>query len=148
MDRPETSFICKRLIRGKDSHAECLLDSLEHGVFDALTKGYLRQVVVSVLLSLGGTAQGRNGNEIIETYRMSVSYQDGHPSLQLESSHERSTGQSHSGRDIASVSAQHTGSGVQTSLNSMLACLILHLQSFKVLFLCSLCGRLVLTNRY
>ncbi|KAF8929988.1 HORMA domain-containing protein 1 [Haplosporangium bisporale] len=92
LDCPETGFICKRLVRGKDSHADCLLDSVEHGVFDALTKGYLRQIVVSVLLNLSGTAQRRIGSKIIETYKLTVSYQDGHPSLQLESSPKQSLG--------------------------------------------------------
>ncbi|KAF9217987.1 DNA binding protein [Podila verticillata] len=92
LDCPETGFICKRLVRGKDSHADCLLDSVEHGVFDALTKGYLRQIVVSVLLNLGGTAQRRIGSKIIETYKLTVSYQDGHPSLQLKSSPKQSLG--------------------------------------------------------
>ncbi|KAI9240901.1 MAG: HORMA domain-containing protein [Podila humilis] len=131
LDCPETGFICKRLVRGKDSHADCLLDSVEHGVFDALTKGYLRQIVVSVLLNLGGTAQRRIGSKIIETYKLTVSYQDGHPSLQLESLPKQSSGQGQSGRHAISVPTQHTGSGVQTSFSSMLACLIRHLQSFQ-----------------
>ncbi|KAG0335113.1 hypothetical protein BG000_007777 [Podila horticola] len=130
-DHQGTSFVLKRLVCGMDFDADLLLEGHERGVLEALTKGYLRQLILSVSLTLGGTAGRSNGKTYNETFTLGFSYQHGYPSLKLESSPQQDPIQVHSSRDKTLTLAPPTCSQVKGSISAMLDCLVEYLQPFQ-----------------
>ncbi|KAG0327175.1 DNA binding protein [Podila horticola] len=121
----------KRLVRGKHSEADMLLDWLEHGIFDALSRQYLRQLVVGISLDLGEAKmiQQDSNDKMVETYTFNFSYQDGRPSVQLEAPSERASG---SGQHSQAPTLQ-TVAQVQGSIAQMLRRLIVYTQTLEAL---------------
>lgn len=130
-DDNEHQVRIKRLVRGQHSEADLLLDWLEHGIFDALSRQYLRQLVVGISLDLGETEmiqQGSSNDKMVETYTFNFLYQDGHPSVQLEAPSEKVSGSGpHSQAPTLQTVAQ-----VQSSIAQMLRRLIVYTQTLEV----------------
>lgn len=58
----------KSFRRGKDRRSDQLLDWIERGCFDALSKKYLKQAILTVLSDAPGP------NNVLETYTLKVTY--------------------------------------------------------------------------
>ena len=77
-DRPDTHRLdagsssnplsVMRMQRGKSSEADKLIDLIEHGVRDAIDKGYLKQLVLAIFVDPEDTTN------VIETYTFNFSY--------------------------------------------------------------------------
>ncbi|KAG0038890.1 DNA binding protein [Podila clonocystis] len=131
-DDNEHQVRIKRLIRGQHPEADLLLNWLEHGIFDALSRQYLRQLVVGISLDLGETEkrqQGGSNDKMVETYTFNFSNQDGHPSVQLEAPSERGSG---SGQHRQARTLQ-TVAQVQGSVAQILRRLIVYTQTLEAL---------------
>jgi len=78
LDRPDTHRLeagsssnplsVMRMQRGKSSEADKLIDLIEHGVRDAIDKGYLKQLVLAIFVDPEDTTN------VIETYTFNFSY--------------------------------------------------------------------------
>ncbi|KAG0077561.1 DNA binding protein [Podila epicladia] len=122
----------KRLVRGQHSEADLLLDWLEHGIFDALSRQYLRQLVVGISLKLGETEMIRQGSindKMVETYTFNFVYQDGHPSVQLEAPSDRESGS----KQYRQAPSLQTVKQVQGSIVQILRRLIVYTQTLEAL---------------
>ncbi|KAI9234923.1 MAG: DNA-binding protein [Podila humilis] len=131
-DDNEHQVRVKRMVRGQNSEADILLDWLENGIFDALSRQYLRQLVVGISLDLGETEMHGGNGKTVETYTFDFSYQGGYPSVQLESPSEASgSDQRSEGKDKAST--LQTVAQVQGSIAQMLRRLIVYTQTLEAL---------------
>ncbi|KAF9333473.1 DNA binding protein [Podila minutissima] len=131
-DDNEHQVRIKRLVRGQHSEADLLLDWLEHGIFDALSRQYLRQLVVGISLDLGETKmvqQDSSNDKMVETYTFNFLYQGGHPSVQLEAPSENVSG---SGQHSQAPTLQRVAQ-VQGSIAQMLRRLIVYTQTLEAL---------------
>ncbi|KAG0028041.1 HORMA domain-containing protein 1 [Podila clonocystis] len=131
-DDNEHQVRIKRLIRGQHPEADLLLNWLEHGIFDALSRQYLRQLVVGISLDLGETEktqQGGSNDKMVETYTFNFSNQDGHPSVQLEAPSERGSGPG----QLRQAPTLQTVAQVQGSVAQILRRLIVYTQTLEAL---------------
>ncbi|KAG0222954.1 DNA binding protein [Actinomortierella wolfii] len=64
--------------RGYSLEGDTYLNWLEHGIFDALTKQYLRTIVLGIYLDKSRPI------ELSESYTFNISYSDGKPSVDVE----------------------------------------------------------------
>jgi len=147
-DDNEHQVRIKRMTRGQNSEADLLLDWLEHGIFDALSRQYLRQLVVGISLDLDETEMDGNG-KMVETYTFNFSYRNSHPSVQLEPHLKASGfGQHSKDKDKGSTSTLQTVAQVQGSIAQMLRRLVVYTQTLEVLFPCSCCASVILAIYY
>jgi hypothetical protein len=67
-DHKVAGMSLKKFRRGKDQRSDQLLDWIERGCFDALSKKYLKQAILTVLSDTSGP------NNVLETYTLRVTY--------------------------------------------------------------------------
>ncbi|KAK9471202.1 HORMA domain-containing protein [Dipodascopsis tothii] len=79
---PRDHVRLKKLVRGRSTEADTLLDWLERGVYDALDRRYLKAVALSIY------AQADAPHDALETYTFSVAYRCGDATgLAIENGH-------------------------------------------------------------
>ncbi|KAG9086622.1 DNA binding protein, partial [Ceratobasidium sp. 370] len=81
----------KTVKRGFSTEADCLLDYLENGIFDALEKQYLKSFVFAIYIASPSHPDKENPKNLIEAYTFNVSYHEvgakvRAPALSLETS--------------------------------------------------------------